>query len=184
MRRLIFFPLLAACGLAWACDGTSPTAPDGVAPQLARRSNPTVVPIKAQAEISVDPSGGFLPCLLAGTEIVVAQFPALFVSEGEFSHLGHTTSRIGVIACTANMDGSIDGPGWAVHTAANGDELNADWYGWFAADGSIEMEIEFHDGTGRFMGATGTAVGGGSADPATFAGTWWLEGVISRVGAK
>jgi len=184
MRRVLLFSLLFVFGLAWACDGTSPTGPGDSAPQLARMSNPTVVPIQGQAEIAVDPSGGFLSCPLAGTEIIVAEFPALFVSEGEISHLGHTTSRIGVIACTANMDGSIDGPGWATHTAANGDELHAAWYGWFAADGSITMEIEFADGTGRFAGATGTAVGGGSANPATFAGSWWLDGVISRVGNK
>lgn len=184
MRRVLLFSLLTVFGLASACDGTSPTGPDTASPQLARVSNPRVVPIKGQAEIAVDPTGGFLPCVLEGTELVVGEFPARFLSEGEFSHLGHTRSVIDLLACTASMDGSVYGPGEAVHTAANGDELHAEWSGRFQPDGSSELSITFAGGTGRFADAVGEGVGGGSSDPTTFAGTWWFEGMISRVGAK
>ena len=184
MRRIFLFTLVFAGAFAVACDGTAPTVPDGAAAQYARMSAPTLVPIKGEAELGVDPAGGMLPCYVPGTDIVATMFPARFVSEGQFSHLGRTTSVIELLSCTANADGTVSGPGTAVHTAANGDALHAEWTGAFAQDGSSVLTIEFTGGTGRFADATGQGTGGGLSDPATFAGAWWFEGLISRIGAK
>lgn len=187
--------LVLAGGLA-ACGDADPLVPDTTAistetvaqsasaARIARTSNSTMVPIHGKAMLGVDPTGGLLECVLEGTSDVVAEFPARFLSEGTFSHLGHTTSVIEVLSCTASTDGSIFGPGEAVHTAANGDELHAEWTGRFQADGSSELWITFAGGTGRFAGASGEGAGGGLSDPATLAGAWWFEGMLSRVGAK
>jgi hypothetical protein len=184
MRRFLLFALVLAGSAGLACDGAAPTAPGGAAAQYARMSAPTFVPIKGEAELAVDPTGGLLPCYVPGTDIVATMFPARFTSEGQFSHLGRTTSVIQLLACTANADGTVSGPGTAVHTAANGDALYAEWTGTFAQDGSSALTIAFTGGTGRFMKVTGEGTGGGLSDPATFAGTWWFEGMISRIGAK
>lgn len=184
MRRILLFTLVFAGAFVVACRDNAPTAPDGATAQYARTSAPTFVPIKGEAELAVDPSGGQLPCYVPGTDIVATMFPARFVSEGQFSHLGRTTSVIELLSCTANVDGKVSGPGTAVHTAANGDALHADWTGTFAEDGSSVLTIEFTGGTGRFNGVSGEAAGAGQSDPTTFAGTWWFEGMISRIGAK
>ena len=184
MRRFLLLALVLAGAFTLACDGTVPTATEEVTAQFARAAAPSYVPIKGEAELVVDPTGGMLPCYLPGTDIVATMFPARFTSEGQFSHLGRTVSLIDLTSCTASMDGIVSGPGTAIHTAANGDELHADWYGAFAQDGSSVLTIEFTGGTGRFMGVTGEAAGGGLSDPATFAGMWWFEGMISRLGAK
>jgi hypothetical protein len=184
MRCFVLFALILGAAVTVACDGAAPTAPDGAAAQYARMSSPTFVPIKGEAALAVDPSGGMLPCFVPGTDIVATMFPARFTSEGQFSHLGRTTSVIQLLACTANADGTVSGPGTAVHTAANGDALHAEWTGTFAQDGSSVLTIAFTGGTGRFMEVTGEGAGGGLSDPATFAGTWWFEGMISRIGAK
>ncbi|MEJ2542335.1 MAG: hypothetical protein P8188_20630 [Gemmatimonadota bacterium] len=179
---------LASCG---DVDPLTPDAP-GISTQTRVQSanevqtspNATMVPIHGEAAIAVDLTAGFIPCVLEGTDIVVAEFPARFRSEGQFSHLGRTTSVIDLLTCTAGTDGSVFGPGEAVHTAANGDQLHAEWTGRFQPDGSSELWIVFSGGTGRFAGATGGGAGGGSSDPATFAGSWWFDGMLSRVGAK
>ncbi len=121
---------------------------------------------------------------LAGDDEPVTYFPARFTSEGEYSHLGRTTSVIELLACTANLDGTLAGPGSAVHTGANGDTFHADWFGVFAPDGTIDLTLEITGGTGRFLGATGEGTGGAATDPTTLTGTWWFEGWISRVGSK
>ena len=185
MRRVLLFSLLTVFGLAWACDGTSPTGPGDTTPQLARVSNPTVVPIHGEGEITLDPAGGFVPGFLAGVPEPVGFFPARFFSDGEASHLGRTHSVIALDACVANVDGSLYGPGWAIHTSASGDELHATWGGTFYPDGALVINwIDIDGGTGRFETAHGSAAGGGATDPATFTGSWWFEGTISRVGAK
>lgn len=182
MRWPALLPLLA---LGLACSDGTLLQPDATADLLlASTATPKYVPIHGEAELMVDPTAGFVPCLLGTT--VVASFPARLTSEGVFSHLGRTTSDNYIDQCTVNSEGSLVGAGHADHTAANGDVLRAVFTAEFSpASGTAEAgEINWNGGTGRFENASGTTAFGGMIDLATGTGRWWFEGTISMVGSN
>src|SRR5439155_26000507 len=77
---------------------------------------------------------------------------AVIESTGKASHLGKFTRTESVVF---GAGGAISGT--LVFTAANGDQLSADFSGGFVSPTTAEGTYTFTGGTGRFSDATGTA---------------------------
>ena len=84
--------------------------------------------------------------------------PATFVGGGPVTHMGKTTQRgTLVLDPAANADGTFNGAGSVVITAANGDRVRFDYVGILnPATGEGIGTFSFTGGTGRFRGAKGT----------------------------
>ena len=89
----------------------------------------------------------------AGMITGIAPSGALVVeTTGKASHLGaFTRTENTFIGPAGAISGSL------VFTAANGDQLRADFSGGFTSPTTAEGTYTFTGGTGRFSGATGTA---------------------------
>lgn len=193
MKRLISALALPLMLVLVGCDGESPTAPNETL-AAAELANGVAVGTASISNVGADPmvpiSGraSFEPDLTLPPVACVAPFP-LFArqlnAEGRFTHLGKTTSVIITDQCWFNPDqGSVDGLGHAIHTAANGDELHAQFGGSTFQDGTLVFNfITFVGGTGRFHDASGQALGGGTTSPDEI-GEFWFDGMITRVGSK
>ena len=149
-------------------------------PMSASRESPKMVPLKARLSFEDDPQAGFVPCFVTGNPEPVTFFPARVVGEGQWTHLGKTTSDIRILVCNVAAGGLV-ASGTATHTGANGDAIEVDWEGLFNQQANTILfdPIVITGGTGRFEGASGWASGGGSFVPSVF----WIEGMISSVGS-
>ena len=89
-----------------------------------------------------------------------AQFvsPTDFVGTGHATHLGAYTEVGSVAFSPPDAAGVLQLTGWAVYTAANGDELHATFDGQLnGATGAITATLTYAGGTGRFADAGGSA---------------------------
>ena len=199
MRKLGFlFLLLPFVPLGGtACDQSeNPASPNQTAlagdeaatagPLSAARHGTKMVPYKADASFWPGTTD-VTPCYFDGTQ--VAALSASSVGEGRHTHLGWATSVITDDYCTAFLDGSLLAGGTFTHTGANGDSFSGLWDAFFTPP-TFEFvanekahPLVATGGTGRFAGASGYFYGGGTIDPATGAGTFSAQGVISSVGS-
>jgi hypothetical protein len=89
-----------------------------------------------------------------------AQFvsPNDFVGTGNATHLGQY-SEVGYVTFSPTNDPNVvQIDGWAIYTAANGDELHAIVSGQLdGKTGAITATVTYVGGTGRFADATGSA---------------------------
>ena len=193
MRKLTFLFLLVPFIALWAygCDSAeNPIGPNeqslatdrAAAPGAlsASQQAPKMVPLKARMSYEDDPGDG-VQCRTPWTpDPPFIFFPERVLGQGQWTHLGRTTSEIRISEC-AWTPGGIAASGTATHTGANGDAIEVEWVGLFdqAANTILFDPIVITGGTGRFEGASGQAVGGGSFDPAVF----WVDGMISSVGS-
>jgi hypothetical protein len=81
-----------------------------------------------------------------------------FVATGHATHLGNYDEVGSVTAMTpTETTGVFKIEGWAIHTAANGDQLFENFTGYLDFNtGSVTATITFVGGSGRFADATGT----------------------------
>ena len=116
------------------------------------------------------------PHLSRGTAQFVS--PTDFVGTGHATHLGAYTEVGSVAFSPPDAAGVFPIDGWAVYTAANGDELHATFDGQLnGATGAITATLTYAGGTGRFADAGGSAALSGQIQPdGTLAVT--VEGTI------
>ena len=173
MRRFSLLMLGSVLTLA-ACDGsmTAPEITEAAAPALnaAMVGKTVMVPIRLQQSFQ-PASADFRDC---GFGVFL---PATVAADGQWSHLGRTSSLIDVDACEVTLEGLVF-EGSADHTAANGDVLRATYTGSADESGNISIDATFIGGTGRFSSSAGSVTFTGVLDPATgsgfYRGTGWM----------
>jgi len=168
---MLFGAALAGCETAiepaGPYAGAAVVLPDGMVPFTVREAAWT--------------PGDALPvlCEPAAAGVVL---PDRLLATGTASHLGVVNSVVLGESCAVDLGtGTVTMGGTAVHTAANGDQLFATWTGTLVGP-ALTLNITFTGGTGRFEGATGSAVGPGSMDPATGRAEWQASGRITPPG--
>ncbi len=170
---LVTFGSLAACQSATAPG----TAPDVVL--AASMSGGTgMVPISVREAYAPAPGKAFQPCEPAAAGVAL---PVTSLAWGQGTHLGRVTSVLTGDVCTVDLStGTISLAGSAVHTAANGDQLLAEFAGTLSAGILTLTSITFTGGTGRFADVVGSGTGSGTIDPTTASGRFEVIGMISR----
>jgi hypothetical protein len=170
----IRFRVVGLLGVALCFGCSQPVPPTGPSPVSA-----VDLPSHSRAGRSV-PFKGFLE----GTQTVTPLEPPNALVNGEATgnatHLGRFTVQF---PHTVNFE-TARGEGTFTFTAANGDTLTADFFG-FAQQGqivSIEEEATIKGGTGRFAGATGAFIVRRQFNPASGVTTGTFDGTISTPG--
>jgi hypothetical protein len=139
------------------------------------------VPIKGDVTIVPDPS---VPPMVISIHPLIVQETRLF--SGNVSHCGACT---GVIVENINLS-NFTFEGMFTLVAANGDTIVGTAAGSLSVDQSnpaylvVTETFVFTGGTGRFAGATGSALGGGLANRATSVAQESFQGTISSPGSS
>lgn len=178
-RRMgaVLLSLLAGGACFAACDAST-SEPGDIEPALSSAPD-GMVPFRVQEAAWTPADANPVVCEPALAGVVL---PDRMLAAGTGTHMGRVSSVISGSSCTVNLaTGVVSMVGSAVHSAANGDRLYADWTGTIGPTG-LGLDVSFTGGTGRFEGATGWATGGGSMDPTTGTGEWILSGRIAAPG--
>lgn len=146
-----------------------------------------MVALTGNWDLVMDPAGEPVSCVDTEGNPVQFAFPSNTITAvGEVSVLGTTNSVVTLDACTIYPEGYLQGPGTFTHTGSNGDAIVGTYVGVIYLDGTISFDPDVADppivvtgGSGRFVGATGWATGGGTIDLVTGTGSFWIDGMIS-----
>lgn len=192
MRKHSLVAYLLFALVVAGCDTGTLVDPGNQAAEVAGKAA-TMVPVKGSATFAADMTV-VPPVLDCGSGQV---FFRRFTGEGVFSHLGLMTIVIESSECWLDFgDGTLNVKGSWAQRAANGDMLYGTWGGkmyeadpaggpnpWVFYAHDSDHPLEYTGGTGRFLGVTGFAEGGGTFDATSLSGSYRLEGVISSVGS-
>lgn len=158
---------LLLMGALTGCDSATGPAPS--LPALAAALDDGMVPIALHETAVPAPDALPVTCEPAFAGVTL---PSRLLATGVATHLGQVSSIVSGSACVLDLaTGTLAVHGAAVHTAANGDTLDATWTGTISGT-ALALEITFVGGTGRFTDATGWASATGSMDFATGRATW------------
>lgn len=178
-KKLGVTALLLTLGSLAACESTTApeAAPDAVL-AASMAGGAVMVPITIREAYAPAPDATMTPCEPAAAG---AALPSVLLAWGQGTHLGRMTSVLSGGICTVDIGtGLISFTGNAVHTAANGDRLFAEFAGTISPGTLTLSNITFTGGTGRFENVTGYGSGGGTLETATGAGWFEVNGMISR----